>query len=100
MKSAAYILPYDSLFNFLHDYLRRKGCTIVSSNMNDGTIKAQSEKALFQKHRTLDLTVKKLSEHTTSVTLSVNSNPHIYKNPKTEDEFEEEKLIETINHFF
>ena len=100
MKSASFVLPYDALYKFLQDYLTRTVCTIVSAEVSEGTIKANCKKVLFHKPKTLDFTVKKLSEQTTSITLSVNSNQNAYVRPSNDDEFAEEELMDTINKYF
>ena|ERR1051325_5949019 len=100
MRTASFVLPYDALYKFLQDYLVRTGCTIMSADMNEGTIQAHCKKVLFQKPKTLDWKVKKLSEQTTSLTLCVNSNLNDYDRPNNDDEFTEQELMDTINNYF
>jgi hypothetical protein len=100
MKSNSFFCPYDSVFKLLQIILERKGYVVSSANIIDGRIKSHSKKSLFKKPKTLDIKVFKLDQHATGITLMVNSNASVFSNPLNADEYEEERLNNSIDKYF
>jgi hypothetical protein len=100
MKSDSFFCPYDSVFKILQIIVERKGYVIASANADEGRIRSYSKKSLFKKPKTLDIKIFKLDQHATGMTLMVNDNSSVFDKPLYPDEYEEERLSNSINRYF
>ena len=100
MKATSFYYPYDAVFKLLQIILTRKGFTIVSVNKDEGVIHARCERMLFTKGKTLDIKIEKINHNTTDIILMVNANSKVYEKPITDDEHDEEKLLDAIYKSF
>ncbi len=100
MQSASFLLPYDSVFKTLQVIAKRKGYVITSADSNEGIIKANSRNFLFKKTEKLEIKVYKKDLHTTNISLMINNNASLFEKPASLDEFEEQRLLDTIHKYF
>jgi hypothetical protein len=100
MKTALLQYPIHSSIKLLNAVLVKRGFSIISLNDDEGTIRASTPGGFFKKPKMLDIKVQRIDQHSTRIDVSINSNKSTYEKPQTNDEFMEEKLVDTIYHYF